>query len=160
MKEEREIDIFEESVSLGKLLGQSGIRWAFIGGIALGIHGYIRATEDIDIIINPDDLTVLDQILKQQGYIINSEPINFKDGFTLYRRVKIVGEEYVVFDVMVPPKSSLHLLDNRIEGLIMDVPVYVISRDDLLEMKRRTGRKIDVADIEKLEELDSEKKSS
>lgn len=154
MSEEEEIDILREAVTLGKLLGQLDITWAFIGGVAVGIHGYIRATEDIDIILNISDLDKLDTILKDQGYIIHKDSINFEDGFRLFRRVKIIGEEYFVLDALVPPEEFNFLFENRFEGLLDETKIFVISKENLLWLKKHTGRKIDLADAEALEKDD------
>ena len=148
---EKIINIINEAMFLSKLLGKSNINWAFVGGVAVGIHGYIRATEDIDIIIDPDDLRKLDQLLKDHGYIIHKSSINFKDGFKLFRRVKIVEDEYFILDVLIPPEDFNHLLKNRIEGYVDDVKVYVITKKDLIKLKKQSGRKIDLIDIEEME---------
>ena len=151
MNNEQKMNIINEAISLSKLLGDSNIKWAFVGGVAVGIHGYIRATEDIDIIIEPKHLGKLDAILKDHGYIINNDSIDFKDGYMLFRRVKIIGEEYFILDVLVPPENYVNILKNRIEGLIDGIKVFVISKNDLIRMKRQSGRKIDIIDIEELE---------
>lgn len=35
-------------------LGRSGVRFVVIGGIAVGVHGYVRGTKDIDVCPDPD----------------------------------------------------------------------------------------------------------
>jgi hypothetical protein len=35
-------------------LSEGGVEFVVIGGIALGLHGSIRTTEDLDIVPNPD----------------------------------------------------------------------------------------------------------
>jgi predicted nucleotidyltransferase len=154
MQDNNTIDILQEALTLGKLLAASGIAWAFAGGIAVGIHGYIRATEDVDIVIDPQCLDKLDRVLKENDYIIGKDPIPFKDGFSVHRRVKIAGSDYFVLDVMIPPPGFNSLLDNRVEGRIDGFPVYVVSRQDLIEMKKLAGRSKDLADIAELEKSD------
>lgn len=156
MDSERQFDIVSEALALGKLLSDSGIRWAFAGGIAVGIHGYIRATEDVDIVIDPRFLERLDDILKESGYIIGKDPIPFKDGFSVYRRVKIEGNDYFVLDVMIPPPGFDSLLENRVEGSIDGFPVFAVSRRDLIEMKKLAGRSKDLADVAELEGTDGD----
>ena len=99
------MEIFEEALNISRILSESNIRWTFAGGIAVGIHGYIRATEVIDIVIDKNDLRELDQKLEHAGFIINQEPIQFKDGFTAFRRMKIVGKDYMVLDILIPPDN-------------------------------------------------------
>ena len=149
------MDIIREALEISKLLGKSKLRWAFAGGVAVGIHGYIRATEDIDIILEEKDVGKLDILLGEKGYILHKNPIRFQDGFQLFRRVKIIDEEYFMLDILSPPENYGHLLDNRQAGFIQDAEVFVLSKTDLIKMKRATGRKIDLADVEHLTENES-----
>ncbi|MEM7233907.1 MAG: hypothetical protein AAF517_17145 [Planctomycetota bacterium] len=47
----------------------------------------------------------------------------------------------------------------RLETRFADLPVFVLSRFDLITSKRSTGRLQDLADVERLEELDPDPKS-
>jgi len=44
---------FKEAVEFLKLLNQNGVEYLIIGGAAVNIHGYTRATGDLDIWYNP-----------------------------------------------------------------------------------------------------------
>ena len=147
------MDILTEAVNIAKLLEKADIEWAFVGGVAVGIHGFIRATEDIDIVINQQDLSKLDQLLEKCEFIINKDPITFKDGFMLYRRVKLIGDEYFMLDVMLPPENFSGLLKNRQEGTISGIKVFVAARQDLIKMKKGTGRNKDKIDADELEKI-------
>ena len=145
------MDILSEALKISKLLAKANLKWTFVGGVAVGIHGLIRATEDIDIVINPNDLKKLDALLIKNNFVINPQPMKFKDGFVLHRRVKIVGKEYFVLDIMIPPDNFPELLKNRQAGLISGTKVYVAAKPDLIRMKRGTGRLKDRLDAENLE---------
>lgn len=45
--------MFEPDELLLALLG-AGVRFVVIGGVAVGVHGFVRATEDRDIVPDPD----------------------------------------------------------------------------------------------------------
>ena len=47
-------------------LGDADVRFVVIGGIAVGVHGYVRATEDLDIVPDPEaeNLTRLSSLLR------------------------------------------------------------------------------------------------
>jgi hypothetical protein len=47
---------------------KNDIRYALIGGFALGVWGIPRATMDLDFLIHKDDLNKLDKILIKKGY--------------------------------------------------------------------------------------------
>ena len=40
--------------SLLETLNTAGIRFVVIGGVAVGAHGYVRGTEDLDLVPDPD----------------------------------------------------------------------------------------------------------
>lgn len=42
--------------------------WAVIGGVAVGLRGYSRATFDMDILLNMDALPRLDEVLLAHGF--------------------------------------------------------------------------------------------
>ena len=148
------MEILKEALKLSRLLSESDIEWAFVGGVAVGIHGYIRATEDIDIVIDKADLPKLDELLVNEDYIINDQSINFSDGFVLYRRVKVVGNDFFSLDVLIPPAEFVGLLKNREQGSLSGLKIYVAGKDDLIRMKKGAGRDIDLVDVKELEKLD------
>lgn len=38
---------------LARLLDEEGVRWALIGGYAIAAHGFVRLSEDVDILVDP-----------------------------------------------------------------------------------------------------------
>ena len=48
---------------------RQGIRYAAIGGVALGLLGVPRATMDLDFLVHRDDLDQLDQVMRDLGYL-------------------------------------------------------------------------------------------
>jgi hypothetical protein len=48
-------------------LGEAHVRFVVIGGIAVGVHGYVRATKDLDIVPEPEfeNLTRLSSLLRE-----------------------------------------------------------------------------------------------
>jgi hypothetical protein len=51
--------------------------------------------------------------------------------------------------------------ENRLEGLLdRDIPVYVISREDLVRNKLASGRKRDLFDVEAIREAASHQKKT
>ena len=46
-------------------LEDGGIEYAVCGGLALAIHGFVRATLDIDILIQPESLVKTYQIISR-----------------------------------------------------------------------------------------------
>jgi hypothetical protein len=44
---------WEDVKTLARLLGEEGTRWALIGGYAIAAHGFVRLSEDVDILVDP-----------------------------------------------------------------------------------------------------------
>ena len=44
---------WEDLKVLAGLLADAGVEWALIGGYAIAAHGYVRFSEDIDLLVNP-----------------------------------------------------------------------------------------------------------
>ena len=111
------INIFQEATKISIQLNESKINWAFVDGIAVGIYGFIRATEDIDIIISEKDLQKIDNILIKEGFVINDSPMEFSDGYKCHRRLKFYEDaSYFVLDLLMHPTESSRILSNKIKG--------------------------------------------
>jgi hypothetical protein len=50
------MDFFLEIKNLTAALDAAGVDYALCGGVALAIHGVPRATQDIDLLVRPEDL--------------------------------------------------------------------------------------------------------
>jgi hypothetical protein len=63
-------DVVTETLRrIAKRLDDLGIPYAVVGGMALGAHGHIRATVDVDILVTPDGLQRVHQELEGLGYV-------------------------------------------------------------------------------------------
>jgi len=56
------MDLIAEFGALIDVLNREGIEYAVCGGIAVSIHGYVRATTDIDILIRAGRRRDLDDL--------------------------------------------------------------------------------------------------
>ena len=46
---------FEDLVELCRSLNREGVRYLLIGGFAVILHGYVRATKDVDLLLDPSE---------------------------------------------------------------------------------------------------------
>lgn len=53
---------------LSKEFARKNIRYALIGGVALGAHGIVRATVDLDFLVNKEDLSKVKKIMESHNY--------------------------------------------------------------------------------------------
>ncbi len=136
-------------------LNDASIPYALCGGLAVGVHGYIRATRDVDLLVLVADLEAVKKIALAQGYLDSSGEIPFKNSeFKLYRLTKIIPDPYadpMVLDLLLvsDPSDEVWLGREAIDWEGM--PLYVISKEGLLAMKREAGRDQDLLDIKQLE---------
>jgi len=55
-------------LALRKLLAQAEIPYALVGGVAVIHHGYVRATRDLDLLLEREDLDRLTKHLAEHGF--------------------------------------------------------------------------------------------
>jgi hypothetical protein len=72
----------------------------------------------------------------------------------LRRFTKVVGEEHLVLDLLVVDERSQAAWASRQRVDTLTGALWVVSREALIEMKAASARPQDLADIEKLEDLD------
>jgi len=53
-----------------KLLNSNSVEYLLIGGYAVGIHGYVRATNDLDVWVNssPENAARVERALREFGF--------------------------------------------------------------------------------------------
>ncbi|MBT3380666.1 MAG: hypothetical protein HN742_17865 [Lentisphaerae bacterium] len=158
------MNLYEEFDRVVAAFEEAGLHYALVGGLAVGMHGFLRATKDMDFLLHPDDLAATLGVMKALGYLQNSEPWTFKDTqLTLWRFLKPVPEpgDAVVVDVLVPKTTRHQEMIERSELYPMgDVRVAVVSRADLIDLKMDRGAAQDVADIENLEAVDGREQAN
>ena len=54
---------------LAARLAEHGISYALVGGMALGEHGYVRMTEDVDLLLTPEGLASFRARFEGRGYV-------------------------------------------------------------------------------------------
>lgn len=133
-------------------LNRGKAKYLVIGGVACILHGYARATDDIDILIERSEANatrVLD-VLGGLGY-------GYARGWTaaevLKRPITVIGDDPRVDVFTVAWKVKYEQAAPNASAVDVDgVKIPLIGIDDLIETKR-TGRLQDAADIEALEEI-------
>ena len=71
--------LLDELSQLISALDENEIEYALCGGLALTIHGFPRATFDIDILIQPESLEKGYEVAAQFGYDIRGLDMSFKE---------------------------------------------------------------------------------
>ena len=154
------MDLYDEFQSVTLALSGAGVDFAVCGGIAVGIHGFVRFTEDIDLMILGEDLEPALSAVRSIGYTIDSGRIPLEVGtpeeHEIHRVLKIEGKDFMQLDLVLVNESLQGVWDDRgiFEWQGRQIPC--VSRRGLMEMKRRSKRGKDRIDLEELGKADEE----
>ena len=148
------MNLYDAFFDVARQLQQRQIDYVVVGGIALAFHDVPRLTKDIDILINPDDLEAVRQVLEELGYHASAPPWTFrKTRVTLHRFLKIEEPAYVFIDILVGHEAHYQVIIERaLEEPWADGVVRFASKEDLIWMKRQRGSDQDQVDIRRLED--------
>lgn len=148
-------------------LNRAGVRYLVVGGVAVAAHGFLRFTADIDIVLDPDTEAMRRAVgaLSGLGYRPRA-PVDFVDlADPRMRRAWVAEKGLTVFSlfsrehpatevdlfVEVPFDFERAYADAARFEVAPGVTATFVGRSDLIEMKRRSGRPEDLADLEGLQ---------
>lgn len=152
-----------------KKLNKKKVRYLIVGGIAVNLHGFPRVTGDLDIMLNLKDNKSVNgfvEVIKALGFKPKI-PVEVDDFAIPSKRKSWIEEKNMkVFSVYNPSQEIEHI-DVLVENLIDfdkayktreivnagNLKVPVVSIDDLIKLKKISGRKRDEIDIAALKEI-------
>ncbi|PWU19567.1 MAG: hypothetical protein C5B50_06280 [Verrucomicrobia bacterium] len=149
------MDLFQELGALIGKLQEAQIDYALCGGFAVAAHGIVRATEDIDLMVQEEAMGKLRAVVEPTGFWLQPEPLFFKEGkVKIYRFVKTQSGErdFVILDVLAVTPAVRAAWETRCSLKTDFGPVPVVSREGLIQLKTLRGSGQDLDDIEKLKE--------
>jgi predicted nucleotidyltransferase len=133
-----------------------GTRFIVVGAHALAVHGYPRATVDIDIWVEPnaDNADRVWRALGAFGAPLEDLDIDRRD-FTRPDIVAQLGLPPNRIDILtgVSGLTFERAWQGRVEAQVEGVTVPVLGADDLVANKAASGREKDRADIRGLQGL-------
>jgi hypothetical protein len=145
-----------------------GVRYLIVGGLATVLHGHIRMTADIDLIVHlePDNCRKAIETLVALGFKPRApvDPLDFADpvkrnewvhtkGLTVFS-MSGKSEVPVEIDLFVEePMDFEELWQKRSELEFGGTVAQVIDKNSLIELKSRSGRPQDLEDIAGLKRL-------
>ena len=147
---------FEDFLRLLAALDRHGVNYVLVGAAALGVHGLVRATEDIDLFVRPEaqNVEALKRALRSVWTDPEIEQISAEDLASEYPTIRYVppGGTPVV-DLISHLGTAFRFEDLEAEKVVLEgVPVHVATPRTLYRMKRDTVRPIDRADAQALRE--------
>lgn len=136
-----------------QLLNEKEVKYLLIGGYAIGLHGYMRTTSDIDFWVEQSEhnarkiISVLEEFFGSEFKNLNPNDLLVKD--EIFRFGNIDGNIIVILTSLKElefDKSYKNKISCNFNGLLIDL----ISRGDLIKNKLSTGRLKDIADVDNL----------
>lgn len=138
------------------------IPYAIVGGYAVALHGAVRGTVDVDVIIewNLKNLEKVEKVLLAMG-LVSLIPITPEKLFH-FREEYIQNRNLIAWN-FYDPKNLLHQVDIIVTYDLKNAStkvvkttggdIKILSKKDLIEMKRASGRPQDLEDVKALESL-------
>ena len=129
-----------------------GVEYLVIGAHALAAHGHVRATKDLDVWVRPERRNAERVIAALDQFGAPTIDVTIGDfsepGITFQ-----IGIEPVRIDIItaVDGLEFNTAWEGKVASEYAGIPVFVISREHLIQNKRASARPQDVADIAALE---------
>lgn len=144
----REIPI--DAAAILRVLAEHRVEYVLIGGLAVQAYGHPRTTQDIDLVPEPTAenrrrlLAALRELGARPVGAATPAPLSIPETGVLELDTDAGG-----IDVHAAPPGAAPYGQLRERAMViqLDVPVAVVGRDDLIAMKRASGRPIDRSDI-------------
>ncbi len=152
------MDIMDEGLlEFWQVLNKHKVKYIMVGGFAVNMNGYIRATKDTDLWLKdtPDNRRKFRQAYADLGYgdFPSLETMEFAPGWTQF---------YVASGIVLDIMTSMKGLENKPfdecfeQARIADlngVHVRFLHINDLLANKKAVGRPKDQLDVIELEKI-------
>ena len=151
-----------------ELLNDAGVRYLVVGGVAVVLHGHLRTTADLDLVLDlqPDNVQAAVAALAVNGFRPRA-PVKLEDfADPATRRSWIDEKNLEVFSLWHPdiPGFEVDLFVtvpfdfNSVYGRKIELPIErtiapVIGLADLIELKQAAGRHRDLEDVKVLQVL-------
>lgn len=162
-------------------LSEEEVQYVLVGGLAVQLHGYMRSTFDIDLVLamTNKNLARFIAVAKRYG-LVPSIPVSIDSLMDAnqieqwHREMGQAGKPHSgcsqkgmlafalrepqigggVVDILVRPNVPFEqLMANAVAGKLFAYKVWIASIDDLLTMKRIADRPKDRLDIAALEKI-------
>ncbi len=135
-------------------LVHSGVDFAVVGGVAVSLNGYVRATDDVDIIIStaPENIRKLLQCLMQWGEGWARELK--EDDFLIETGAVRLIEDFALDMFVWMREKSLDDFRPRLRHLETGgVRIPYLAPEDLIFLKEGSWREKDKFDVQAMREI-------
>jgi predicted nucleotidyltransferase len=152
-------------------LNAAGVRYLVVGGVAVVLHGHLRTTADLDLVVqlSPDNARRAVRSLATLGYRprapVSAEQFAdpaIRESWLREKGLTVFGlwsDRYagLEVDLFVAEPFDFDAAYSRAVTVTLDTTTAtVVSLPDLIALKRAAGRPLDLADIDALQVLTKE----
>jgi hypothetical protein len=143
-------------------LEKNTVDYALVGGFAVALHGAVRGTVDIDLIlrVTEKNFVALEAAMSEMG-LVPRLPITAKDVF--HFRKEYIEKRNLVAWSFVNPGNPIEIVDviltDDLKGAEIKrirsgkYTINILAIKPLIQMKKRSGRPQDLEDARALEEI-------
>ncbi len=152
-----------------RTLQKNNIRYAVAGGVALVLHGVVRFTADLDLIVDldPENLRRFVEAMTELGYRPRN-PVKAEDfidpeirkGWKRNKNMEVFSfvdpaQPMTLIDVFIEEKIPFQeIMKELVPVTAKDILISVVSLRHLKRLKQAAGRPQDLADIEAIEAME------
>ena len=149
-------------------LNRAGVRYLVVGGVAVVLHGYLRTTADLDLIVHLERSNTLRALRALAGIGYRPRPPVEMEAFAnAETRSEWIRDKnlkvFSLYNTAIPaleidifveePFDFNAAYDRSLRVRLETADATVIGMDDLIALKRLTGRPRDLEDIQALTAL-------
>jgi len=135
-----------------ELLNSRRVDYLIVGAHSLAFHGRPRYTGDLDILITPDRENAAKLVVLLNEFGFGEAGLQESD-FTRSSQVIQLGRAPNRIDLLtsLTGVANTDAFADKVTAEIDGIPVYVLSKANLILNKRAVGRPQDLADLAELE---------
>lgn len=145
-------DLFTILHQAATRLDAAGIRYALVGGLAYSLYVELRGTEDIDLLITPDDWDAVKATLAPMDFHEYATGMDFHN-IRIRRLSRLGHDSLTVMDFLLADGDFIEGLDRRAAFEAAGGRVYLCPVDVLIRLKQGRMSAKDRSDIAGLEPL-------
>lgn len=129
-----------------------GVEYLLVGGVAVALHGVPRFTKDADVWLRDEAENLL---RVRRALVAFGAPAETMSALESAQELDVVwmGQPPARIDLMkqVPAGDFAAAWTRRARFVVGDLEINCVARDDLIALKRASGRPQDLLDAETLE---------
>lgn len=141
--------MLEKVPEIIKSLNRNNVKYVIVGGYAIILHGFLRATEDLDLVVEmtQENIKNFQKALKKVYNDKDIDEINYNELLN-FSVIRYGTPDNFYIDVISRIGESFNFNNIAVqEQVIDDITFKLATAGSLFEMKKNTLREIDKLDI-------------